>query len=90
VSGFGAGIFGAVQSAMVMSMVPDELRGRALGLMTLAIGAAPFGCVVLGEIAERIGASVALRGFAWAGVAMQLLWLSPVARPGALWIRRPT
>jgi hypothetical protein len=34
-----AGSFGAVQSALVMSMVPDELRGRALGLLTLAIGA---------------------------------------------------
>merc|ERR1712232_1280313 len=48
-SGYFSGLFGAVQSAMVMAMVPDELRGRALGLLTLAIGAMPFGMMALGE-----------------------------------------
>lgn len=42
--------------AMVMSMVPDELRGRALGLLTMAIGAGPFGMAALGELAEAYGA----------------------------------
>ena len=41
-SGFGAGLFGSVQASLVMNMVPDELRGRALGILTLAIGAALY------------------------------------------------
>ena len=70
-----------------MSMVPDEMRGRALGLLTLAIGAAPFGCAALGELAESLGARPALRAFSLAGCAAQLLWLS--VRPQSLRIRRP-
>lgn len=89
-SGFMAGLFGAVQSALVMAMVPDELRGRALGLLTLAIGAAPFGCVILGELAEWLGANLGLAGYSVCGFAVQLLWLSPCVRPHALLIKRPT
>ena len=87
-SGFLAGLFGAVQSALVMGMVPDELRGRALGMLTMAIGAGPFGMAVLGELAERYGAPAALLWFALAGFAAQLVWL--FYRPEALWIKRPT
>ena len=70
-----------------MSMVPDELRGRALGLLTMAIGAGPFGMAVLGELAERHGAAAALVAFALAGFAGQMAWLA--MRPEALWIRQP-
>eukprot|EP00729_Bicosta_minor_P009110 gene9110-17387_t len=85
-SGFLAGLFGAVQSALVMGMVPDELRGRALGMLTMAIGAGPFGMAVLGEFAERYGAPQALTAFALAGFAAQLAWM--FYRPEALWIKR--
>jgi predicted MFS family arabinose efflux permease len=87
-SGFLAGLFGAVQSAMVMSMVPDHLRGRAMGMLTMVIGAGPFGMATLGELAERLGPALALQGFALAGVVGQLLWF--VWRPQALWIRSPS
>lgn len=87
-SGYSVGLFGAIQSAMVMSMVPDELRGRALGLLTLAIGAMPLGMMTLGELAEVFGAAAGLRGFAFVGFVMQMLWLW--LRPEALYIRRTT
>ena len=86
-SGFLAGLFGAVQSAMVMQMVPDHLRGRAMGLLTMVIGAGPFGMLTLGELAEKLGAARALQFFGAAGVVGQALWL--LWRPQALWIRRP-
>jgi predicted MFS family arabinose efflux permease len=89
VSGFATGLFGGVQSAMVMSMVPDELRGRALGLLTMFIGGAPIGCVVLGELAERLGISPALRGFTGCGFVLLLLWLAPCGWPQVLGIQRP-
>lgn len=86
-SGFGAGLFGSVQASLVMNMVPDELRGRALGILTLAIGAAPFGCAALGELAEAQGAYFAVRMFTAVGTVAQVLWLSPCAWPGAMRIR---
>jgi len=74
-SGACGGLFGAVQSALVMEMVPDELRGRALGLLTMSIGALPFGMAALGEAAERAGTAGAVRSFALAGCAAQALWV---------------
>ncbi|MEM9562694.1 MAG: MFS transporter [Actinomycetota bacterium] len=60
VSGFGAGLFGSTQTTLVMAAAPAELRGRALGLLSMAIGALPLGMYVLGESAERIGVAAAL------------------------------
>ena len=54
-SGVGAGLFGSTQSTLVMAAAPEELRGRALGLLSMAIGALPVGMYVLGESAERLG-----------------------------------
>lgn len=86
VSGILAGTFGAVQSAMVLSLVPHEMRGRAFGMLGLAISAMPLGMATLGVLAESWGSTVALQGFAMAGCVAQALWL--VLRPTALWIRR--
>ena len=47
----------------------------------------PFGMATLGELAQHLGAAVALRWFAAAGVAGQFFWL--VWKPQALYIRRP-
>ena len=87
VSGFACGLFGGVQSAMVMAMVPDELRGRALGVMTMFIGGAPIGCVVLGELAEQLGITMALRYYSACGLALLFLWLA-CGRAQVLRIRR--
>ena len=38
-----------------MTAVSDEYRGRAMGLLTLCIGAGPIGMFSLGELADRIG-----------------------------------
>jgi predicted MFS family arabinose efflux permease len=59
-SGVGAGLFGSTQSTLVMAAAPEELRGRALGLLSMAIGALPVGMYVLGESAERLGVQQAL------------------------------
>ena len=90
-SGFFAGLFGALQSAVVMQMVPDEFRGRALGMLTLAVGGAPFGAAALhvGEVAQAFGANETLPFWCLAGVVVQKLWLSPYMFPHALRIRRP-
>ena len=46
--------------SMVQLSVPNELRGRAMGTWSLAIGSAPLGHLVMGALAVAIGVSGAL------------------------------
>merc|ERR1711879_838799 len=54
-SGVFAGLFMTVQLSMVLSMVPGALQGRALGTLSLAIAAGPFGMAALGKLAAMFG-----------------------------------
>ena len=56
-----------------MTAVPDEMRGRAMGLLTLSIGAQPIGMFCLGELAERLGVRQALLVVSVLGVAAHTL-----------------
>lgn len=78
-SGVGSGFFGATQSTLAMVAVPEEVRGRTLGLLSMAIGALPIGMYALGETAERIGATAALITSAVAGIVVLAVWIR--ARP---------
>lgn len=71
----GGGFFGALQGVLVMTVVPADVRGRALGLLSMAIGVLPLGMLLLGEVAEAIGTRGALAVSAGTGVAALLLWL---------------
>ena len=73
-SNFSAGYFSATQTTLVLTAVPTDLRGRALGLLSLSIGALPIGMFLLGEFAEAVGASDAVAIWAAAGVAMLVLF----------------
>ena len=47
----------ASSNTLIQSMVPDELRGRVMALYTMMfMGMGPFGALVAGSIAERVGA----------------------------------
>jgi len=74
-SGIGAGLFGATQSTLVMESVTEEMRGRALGLLSMAIGALPIGMYVLGEMAEQLGVTPAILVSAVAGLLSLALWM---------------
>ena len=74
-SGVASGFFGSTQGALVVAEAPEELRGRALGLLSMAIGALPVGMFVLGELAERFGASTALVANVSAGAVVLALWV---------------
>lgn len=86
-SGVGAGLFGSTQSTLVMAAAPPELRGRALGLLSMAIGALPVGMFVLGESAERLGVSTALLLNAALGAVALVLW--NLRHPQVLAMRAP-
>ena len=70
----GLGFFGSTQGALIMTSVPDAMRGRALGLLSTAIGSLPIGMYALGELAEAIGASGAVIVFNLTGLTVLLLW----------------
>ena len=58
--GIGTSGFGTMQSTIVLLVSEPELRGRALGVVTIAIGAGPIGSLIIGAVSEWIGSSSAL------------------------------
>ena len=74
--------FASVQTALVMSVNAPEMRGRAMGVLSMAIGTLPFGMVLLGALAERIGSHAAVVASAVAGMVVLIGWL--VRRPEVL------
>ena len=49
-----------IQGAIVVLLAPEEFRGKALGVMSLAIGTGPFGAIFIGVVANMKGATFAL------------------------------
>jgi MFS family permease len=46
-------------NTLIQSMVPDQLRGRVMGVYSMMImGMAPFGGLLAGLVADRLGAPV--------------------------------
>ena len=60
VLGLGASGFSTMQSSMVMLITREEMRGKALGVVSLAIGASPFGALLVGALANLRTPSFAL------------------------------
>jgi MFS family permease len=87
VVGFGLIQAAAVCNTIVQSLVPDDKRARVMGYYTMAFfGAAPFGSLMAGALAQHIGAphTVMLTGtFCIVGAAwftLQLPKLTPAMR----------
>ncbi len=57
-----------------MTAVPEAMRGRAMGLLSTAIGALPLGMYGLGELAEAVGAPAAIAAFNLTGFVALLVW----------------
>ena len=74
-AGIGGGFFGATQSALVMSVAPDDLRGRAMGMLSMAIGGLPFGIFALGVLAELVGPAAALVAGLSSGLVALVVWV---------------
>lgn len=60
VGGFCTAGFAIMQSTLIYSVAPDAMRGRFLGLMTIAIGSGVIGFANIGLTAELVSASDAL------------------------------
>ncbi len=71
------GLFAATQSTLVLTAVSADKSGRAMGLLSMSIGALPLGTFVLGEVAQQVGASMALVSMPSVGIIALAFWLIP-------------
>lgn len=87
VLGFGTSGFSTMQSTLVMLRATEEMRGRALGVISLAIGAGPIGALMIGAIASMsstpfaigVDAVLGIVSLSLIAVLMPLLWRQPMA-----------
>jgi MFS family permease len=60
-AGFGMIVQLAASNTLIQSIVPDHYRGRTMSLYSMMfMGMAPFGALLAGFAAERVGAPVTL------------------------------
>jgi len=74
-SGVGMGLFGSTQGTLVLTAVDDEVRGRAMGLLSTAIGVLPAGMIVLGELAQVWGTRDAVLASIILGAVLCVMWV---------------
>ncbi|MFQ5380738.1 MAG: MFS transporter [Dehalococcoidia bacterium] len=74
-AGISASAFGTMQGLLVMVTASPEMRGRAMGLLGMAIGALPFGMLTLGGAAQWLGAPTALTLSVATGALLMVLCL---------------
>ena len=70
--GVGIAGFATMQTTLVLAAAPAAMRVRVMGVVMVAIGTAPFGFVLTGLLAERLGSQTALATIAALGAAAML------------------
>ena len=73
--GLGTARFAAMQTSVVMTAAPPEMRSRVLGLVTTCIGMGPFGVLAIGALADGLGPRSAIAIMATLGLALMALLL---------------
>lgn len=74
IAGLSGSGFGTTQAALVVSLVDDAVRGRALGVLSMAIGALPFGMFSLGLVARRTEPRLAVTLSVAVGLTILVAW----------------
>ena len=80
-AGLGISGFATMQSALVLTSAEDAMRGRAMGLLSMAIGVLPFAMLLLGGVAQTVGPSTGVAASALIGLGVIGAWT--YARPEA-------
>lgn len=68
-SGVGGAGFAIMQPTLIFLATPDALRSRVFGLLSVCIGLGPIGFLLLGGLAEAIGAPAATAAMGITGLA---------------------
>ncbi|MDB5368990.1 MAG: hypothetical protein JWP20_548 [Roseomonas sp.] len=84
--GLGLALFSNMQTTLVLTSVPANLRSRQMGLVTVCIGLGPLGQMLIGVLAEMFDPPRAVIITALAGLAalclVSILCIRSRARPG--------
>lgn len=78
--GLGTAAFASMQSTLILTEAPAAMRSRVMGLITVCIGAGPLGVLLLGALAELLGAGPAILAMMVLGGVL-LLWIYASSRP---------
>ena len=86
--GLGAAGFGTMQSTIVLLTARLDMRGRAQGVIGLAIGSGPLGALMVGAVATAaspsfalgLNAVIGLVSLGLIGLLVPSLWREPIAR----------
>lgn len=73
VAGLGISGFASMQSAIMFSEAPPEIRSRLMGILSVCIGAGPLGVLHVGWLADWLGGSMALTVISIEGLVAMLL-----------------
>jgi MFS family permease len=73
IGGFGTAGFGNMQSTLMLTEAPPEMRSRLMGLVTVCIGTGPLGVLLAGAIATELGPRAAVALMATAGLVLTIL-----------------
>lgn len=73
--GFGTAGFGNMQSTLMLTEAPPEVRSRLMGIVTVCIGTGPVGQLAAGALSDQIGPRAAVIVLAAAGLVLTA-WLS--------------
>jgi predicted MFS family arabinose efflux permease len=82
VAGFFEMIYLTTNQTLLQLSIPDELRGRVTGIVSLNAGLAPVGALVAGAGADLIGprTMTILLSSSAAAIAVVVFWASPTIR----------
>ena len=80
IGGFGTAGFGNMQTTLMLTEAPTEMRSRLMGIVTVGIGTGPLGVLAAGALATEFGPRAAVLVMATTGL------LFTVAL--AIWLRR--
>lgn len=79
ISGIAWSMLGSLNSTLIQIATPDEYRGRVFSAYSLTFGFQPLGNLLIGSLANAIGApiAVAIGGALGALGSLALTWLNP-------------
>jgi MFS family permease len=75
-AGLAGSAFGTMQGVLMMAAAEPEMRGRAMGVLGMAIGTLPFGMIGLGLLAQATSPAVAVVASVAAGIVILALFVA--------------
>jgi MFS family permease len=78
--GFGTAGFANMQTTLMLTEAPIEMRSRLMGIVTVCIGTGPLGVLAIGALSEPLGPRGAILAMAGLGLASTALLMVALRR----------